>query len=312
MGSMKVHQLARGFWEHEPSLSLGCKRLRPLAPKLANTDSVASFDLKSFIRPESGPRKLGSSDEKKDSHQVETHPGGTRWNPTQEQIGILEMLYRGGMRTPNAQQIEQITAQLGRYGKIEGKNVFYWFQNHKARERQKQKRNSLGLSHSPRTPGTITSISLDSRIQVQHQPGPNGVAETSGGIPFMPTWLCVGDLDLNVTDSQLFDLFSQVGPIVSVRVCTDLTTLRSLGYGYVNYNNPQDAARALDVLNFTPLNNKPIRIMCSHRDPSVRKSGTGNIFIKNLDKAIDHKALHDTFSSFGNILSCKVATDASG
>lgn len=81
--------------------------------------------------------------------QVETHPGGTRWNPTQEQIGILEMLYRGGMRTPNAQQIEQITEQLGKYGKIEGKNVFYWFQNHKARERQKQKRNnSLALNNN--------------------------------------------------------------------------------------------------------------------------------------------------------------------
>lgn len=96
--------------------------------------------------------------------QVETHPGGTRWNPTQEQIGILEMLYRGGMRTPNAQQIEQITAQLSKYGKIEGKNVFYWFQNHKARERQKQKRNSLGLAHSPRTPSpniTASVISLD-------------------------------------------------------------------------------------------------------------------------------------------------------
>lgn len=31
-----------------------------------------------------------------------------------------------------------------------------------------------------------------------------------------------------------------------------------------------------------------------------------------MDKGIDHKALHDTFSAFGNILSCKVATDASG
>ncbi|KAI4316683.1 hypothetical protein L6164_024639 [Bauhinia variegata] len=169
--SMKVHQLARGFWEHEPSLTLGCKRLRPLAPKLPNTETpVAAFDLKSFIRPESSPIKLGSSvsdHNKKDSTpqpqqaQVETHPGGTRWNPTQEQIGILEMLYRGGMRTPNAQQIEQITAQLGKYGKIEGKNVFYWFQNHKARERQKQKRNSLGLIHSPRTPPPITTITLE-------------------------------------------------------------------------------------------------------------------------------------------------------
>ncbi|MBA0798048.1 hypothetical protein Gohar_008685 [Gossypium harknessii] len=81
--------------------------------------------------------------------------GGTRWSPTQEQIGILEMMYRGGMRTPNAQQIEQITVQLGKYGKIEGKNVFYWFQNHKARERQKQKRNSLVLNSPP-----ITTITL--------------------------------------------------------------------------------------------------------------------------------------------------------
>ncbi|CAK9140800.1 unnamed protein product [Ilex paraguariensis] len=72
------------------------------------------------------------------------------------------------------------------------------------------------------------------------------------------------------------------------------------------------AARALELLNFTPLNGKPIRIMYSHRDPSIRKSGAGNIFIKNLDKAIDHKALHDTFSAFGNILSCKVSTDNSG
>ncbi|XP_044510791.1 WUSCHEL-related homeobox 4-like isoform X2 [Mangifera indica] len=179
MGSMKVHQLARGFWEHEPSLTLGCKRLRPLAPKLANTDTtVTAFDLKTFIRPESGPRKLGSSDDKRNSPQVETHPGGTRWNPTQEQIGILEMLYRGGMRTPNAQQIEQITAQLGKYGKIEGKNVFYWFQNHKARERQKQKRNSLGISHCPRTPAaSFTAISLDSRQ------GNQVVAEKEGDSP---------------------------------------------------------------------------------------------------------------------------------
>ncbi|KAJ6424342.1 hypothetical protein OIU84_025186 [Salix udensis] len=129
---------------------------------------------------------------------------------------------------------------------------------------------------------------------------------------FVTTSLYVGDLETNVTDSQLYDLFNQVGQVVSVRVCRDLTSRRSLGYGYVNYSNPQDAARALEMLNFTPLNGCPIRVMYSHRDPSNRKSGAGNIFIKNLDKAIDHKALHDTFSAFGNILSCKVATDSSG
>ncbi|KAM7280488.1 hypothetical protein ACFE04_007622 [Oxalis oulophora] len=171
MGSMKVHQLARGFtcWETNnnkeilPSLTLGgCKRLRPLAPKLSSS-SDSSFDLKSFIKPDCGPPNKPCSPQE-DPSQVDTHPGGTRWNPTQEQIGILETLYRGGMRTPNAQQIEQITSQLAKYGKIEGKNVFYWFQNHKARERQKQKRNRSSVvsnSHSPKSPRKATSFSLE-------------------------------------------------------------------------------------------------------------------------------------------------------
>ncbi|XP_050222701.1 WUSCHEL-related homeobox 2 [Mercurialis annua] len=67
----------------------------------------------------------------------------SRWNPTKEQIDMLENMYSQGIRTPSADQIQQITSKLKDYGHIEGKNVFYWFQNHKARQRQKQKQENI-------------------------------------------------------------------------------------------------------------------------------------------------------------------------
>eukprot|EP00252_Welwitschia_mirabilis_P009094 TRINITY_DN213_c0_g2_i1.p1 TRINITY_DN213_c0_g2~~TRINITY_DN213_c0_g2_i1.p1 ORF type:complete len:660 (+),score=152.29 TRINITY_DN213_c0_g2_i1:400-2379(+) len=161
------------------------------------------------------------------------------------------------------------------------------------------------------------------QVQVQPQAAAVPQQKSSGGAnssnnggsnsnQFVTTSLYVGDLDANVTEGQIYDLFQQIAPVVSVRLCRDVSTKNSLGYAYVNYSTTESATRALELLNFTPLNGKPIRIMYSQRDPSIRKSGTANIFIKNLDKSIDNKALYDTFSAFGRILSCKVALDASG
>ncbi|KAK4263965.1 hypothetical protein QN277_029310 [Acacia crassicarpa] len=83
-------------------------------------------------------------------HHLGEEEGGvttsnSRWTPTPAQLLYLEQLYTQGTKTPTAQQIQLIASQLRHFGNIQAKNVFYWFQNHKARDRHYHKRRSSDL-----------------------------------------------------------------------------------------------------------------------------------------------------------------------
>ena len=131
---------------------------------------------------------------------------------------------------------------------------------------------------TPAAPAPSASLYVGAR----HDLFPPGTCGASGSSAPGLTLPAAGDLESAVSESQLYELFFTVGPVVSVRICRDVITRRSLGYAYVNFQQPADAGRAMELLNHSVLNNTPIRIASSQRDPSLRKSGAGNVFIKNL------------------------------
>ncbi|XP_059070580.1 WUSCHEL-related homeobox 6-like [Cryptomeria japonica] len=64
----------------------------------------------------------------------------SRWKPTEIQKSVLNSKFASGTRNQSLEEINHITAELQRHGLVEGKNVFFWFQNAACRDKQKKEK----------------------------------------------------------------------------------------------------------------------------------------------------------------------------
>ncbi|XP_063708325.1 splicing factor 3B subunit 4 [Culicoides brevitarsis] len=111
----------------------------------------------------------------------------------------------------------------------------------------------------------------------------------------------VGGLDDKVTETLLWELFVQAGPVVNVHMPKDRVTQTHQGYGFVEFLSEEDADYAIKIMNMIKLYGKPIRVNKASAHQKNLDVGA-NIFIGNLDPEVDEKLLYDTFSAFGVIL----------
>lgn len=112
----------------------------------------------------------------------------------------------------------------------------------------------------------------------------------------------VGNLDPQVTEELVWELFIQAGPVVNVYLPKDRVTNNHQGYGFVEFRAEEDADYSIKVLNMVKLYGKAIRINKASQDKTNSGDVGANLFIGNLDPDVDEKMLHDTFSAFGVII----------
>lgn len=129
--------------------------------------------------------------------------------------------------------------------------------------------------------------------------------------------LYVGNLDPQVTEPLLYELFIQVGPVRLLNLPKDRILRTHQGFGFVEFNNSDDASYAVNVLNGVRLFGKTLKMKKTDHSgtqdlKSVMSVGA-RLFIKNLSPLVDEKYLKDTFSRFGNLIeSPSIVKDENG
>lgn len=86
--------------------------------------------------------------------------------------------------------------------------------------------------------------------------------------------LFVGNLSWKATEDSLKPLFERYGNVLSVKIIVDQYTGKSKGFGFVEMETAEDAEKAIQGLNETPVLERNIRVSLA-QERSERPERTG-------------------------------------
>ncbi|KAK5103188.1 E3 ubiquitin-protein ligase pub1 [Lithohypha guttulata] len=125
--------------------------------------------------------------------------------------------------------------------------------------------------------------------------------------------LYIGGLDPRVTEEVLKQIFETTGHVVSAKIIPDKNfQSKGLNYGFVEFDDPGAAERAMNSLNGRRVHNSEIKVNWAYQSNSNNKEDTSShfhIFVGDLSNEVNDEVLLQAFSTFGSVSEARVMWD---
>uniref|UniRef100_A0A8C1I314 RNA binding motif, single stranded interacting protein 2a n=1 Tax=Cyprinus carpio carpio TaxID=630221 RepID=A0A8C1I314_CYPCA len=158
--------------------------------------------------------------------------------------------------------------------------------------------------------GYVWNSIFQAYVSSSHQmalPSPNtnssSASSAGGGEQLSKTNLYIRGLHPGTTDQDLVKLCQPYGKIVSTKAILDKTTNKCKGYGFVDFDSPAAAQKAVTALKASGVQAQMAKQQ--EQDPT-------NLYISNLPVSMDEQELEAMLKSFGQVISTRILRDASG
>ncbi|XP_061827747.1 RNA-binding motif, single-stranded-interacting protein 1 isoform X2 [Nerophis lumbriciformis] len=146
-------------------------------------------------------------------------------------------------------------------------------------------------------------VTLLSPPMAPPSPGSSSSSSTAGWEQLSRTNLYIRGLSPSTSDRDLAHLCQPYGKIVSTKAILDKATNKCKGYGFVDFDSPAAAQKAVTALKSSGVQAQMAKQQ--EQDPT-------NLYISNLPLSMDEQELENMLKHFGQVVSTRVLRDSSG